>query len=83
MWSYKDPPKGNNKRTFDNIREKATAVCAYCTQIGRNNKHPESKCWDLYPEKKPMKFRVKKAKTEDSTAPANLSVTDSYSLTCV
>ena len=87
MWSQqKAAPRGGTgtKRSFDDTRERPT--CQHCTTKGRNNKHAEDKCWDLYPEKKPAKFRAKKAKTEGGDTPvqvSSLSVTDSYSLTSV
>ena len=87
LWSQQKTgaaPKTGGKRSFDDTRDKPT--CPHCTAKGRTNRHAEDKCWDLYPEKKPAKFRAKKAKTEGGDTPvqvSSLSVTDSYSLTSV
>ena len=68
MWSQqKAIPRAGVKRSFDDTRKRPT--CPHYTTKGRSNKYAEDKCWDLYLEKKPAKFRAKKAKAEGANTP--------------
>ena len=41
------------KNHLNNNRVKKNKYCRHC----RNNNHPTSECWDLFPEKRPKNFR--------------------------
>ena len=80
MWAQ-PAPKTGTKRSYGDTKSNLPK-CSSCTANGKNDRHAESNCWHLHPEKRPKWQNKKKPKTEESTTtvPANLSVPAVYTM---